>query len=129
VIEFARNVLGMANANSTEFDEKTPNPAVIFMPEIGTYFSVILLLVGWLDVENMEWFGWFAGRVDRTKMGGTMRLGSRRTFLSDTTCPIAKLYGCDHTRPWARHTHTHTHTHTLSLSLSLSHLLCCLMIY
>lgn len=34
VIEFARSVLGMEDANSTEFDAQTSNPCVIFMPEV-----------------------------------------------------------------------------------------------
>ena len=63
-IEFCRNVLSMENANSTEFDENTPNPAVVFMPEIS-----------------------------KTHMGGTMRLGSKPTpFLVDD-CKIRRLYG------------------------------------
>ncbi|KAL0389690.1 UNVERIFIED_CONTAM: CTP synthase [Sesamum calycinum] len=33
VIEVARNVLGLERANSTEFDDQTPSPVVIFMPE------------------------------------------------------------------------------------------------
>jgi len=33
VIEFARNVLGLADANSTEFNPETKNDVVIFMPE------------------------------------------------------------------------------------------------
>ncbi|KVI04392.1 Calycin [Cynara cardunculus var. scolymus] len=32
-IEYARSVLGLQNANSTEFDPNTKNPCVIFMPE------------------------------------------------------------------------------------------------
>ncbi|KXZ49682.1 hypothetical protein GPECTOR_20g539 [Gonium pectorale] len=36
VIEFARNVLGLKESNSTEFDPATPHPAVVFMPEIST---------------------------------------------------------------------------------------------
>ena len=35
VIEFARNVLGMAEANSTEWDQATAHPVVVFMPEGG----------------------------------------------------------------------------------------------
>jgi CTP synthase (UTP-ammonia lyase) len=35
VVEFARNVLGWADANSTEFDPATPHPTVVFMPEGG----------------------------------------------------------------------------------------------
>jgi len=62
-IEFARNVLGMEGANSTEIDPATPHPVVVFMPEGST-----------------------------THMGGTMRLGSRRTFLQEAQCLSALLY-------------------------------------
>ena len=63
-IEFCRNVLELENANSTEFDENTPNPAVVFMPEIS-----------------------------KTHMGGTMRLGTKPTpFLVDD-CKMRRLYG------------------------------------
>lgn len=34
VIEYARSILGLENANSTEFDPKTKSPCVIFMPEV-----------------------------------------------------------------------------------------------
>jgi CTP synthase len=63
VIEFARNVLGIKDADSTEFNPGTPNPAVVFMPEIST-----------------------------KHMGGTMRLGVRRTVLQSVNCLTAKLY-------------------------------------
>jgi CTP synthase (UTP-ammonia lyase) len=33
VIEFAQSVLGLDDANSTEFDPQTSHPCVIFMPE------------------------------------------------------------------------------------------------
>ncbi len=33
VIEFARNVCGLANANSSEFDETTPHPVIDLLPE------------------------------------------------------------------------------------------------
>ncbi|KAK1577480.1 hypothetical protein Q3G72_024833 [Acer saccharum] len=64
VIEFARSILGLCDANSTEFDLKTSNPCVIFMPE-----------------------------GSKTHMGGTMRLGSRRTYFEVADCKSAKLYG------------------------------------
>ncbi|RZC67597.1 hypothetical protein C5167_011284 [Papaver somniferum] len=64
VIEFARNVLNLQDANSTEFDPQTANPCVIFMPE-----------------------------GSKTHMGGTMRLGSRTTYFQTTDCKSAKLYG------------------------------------
>ncbi|KAE9614520.1 putative CTP synthase (glutamine hydrolyzing) [Lupinus albus] len=65
VIEFARSVLGVHDANSTEFDPNAKNPVIVFMPE-----------------------------GSKTHMGGTMRLGSRRTFFQTKECKSAKLYGC-----------------------------------
>ena len=63
VIEFARNELGLADANSAEFEQATPTPVVVFMPEGST-----------------------------THKGGTMRLGSRRTILQTMDCITARLY-------------------------------------
>lgn len=34
VIEYARSVLGLRDANSTEFNPNTKHPCVIFMPEV-----------------------------------------------------------------------------------------------
>ncbi|XP_057749055.1 uncharacterized protein LOC130967997 [Arachis stenosperma] len=65
VVEFARSVLGVKDATSTEFDPNTKSPYVIFMPE-----------------------------GSKTHMGGTMRLGSRRTYFQTKECKSAKLYGC-----------------------------------
>jgi CTP synthase len=69
VVEFCRNILGWEDANSTEIDENTTHPAVLFMPEI-----------------------------DKTTMGGTMRLGARTTTFTHThadgSTPITQiLYG------------------------------------
>ncbi|KAK4750374.1 hypothetical protein SAY87_027823 [Trapa incisa] len=63
VIEYTQSILGLDTANSTEFDENTPNPVVIFMPE-----------------------------GSRTHMGSTMRLGSRRTLFETPNCITSKLY-------------------------------------
>ena len=52
VIEYARTICNMPNANSEEFDKETEDRVVIFMPE-----------------------------VDRTTMGATMRLGLRPTHF------------------------------------------------
>ena len=38
VIEFSRSVLGLQDANSTEFNLDTKNPCVIFMPEVDFSF-------------------------------------------------------------------------------------------
>ena len=64
VIEFARSVLGMSEANSTEFDPSTPHP-------------VIDLMASQEDVEDM---------------GGTMRLGLYAAKLAEGS-KIKKLYG------------------------------------
>ncbi|XP_057950224.1 uncharacterized protein LOC131145142 [Malania oleifera] len=64
VIEFAQSVLGLQDANSTEFDPETMNACVILMPE-----------------------------GSKTHKGGTMRLGTRRTYFKVTDCMTAKLYG------------------------------------
>lgn len=59
VIEFARNVLGWKEANSTEFDPQTPYPVIYLMK---------------------EWFDYRTGKVERRDegcdLGGTMRLGA-----------------------------------------------------
>ncbi|KAK3825030.1 MAG: CTP synthase [Benniella sp.] len=66
VIEFARNVCGMSDANSVELEENTPTPVVVYMPEIS-----------------------------KTHLGGTMRLGTRPTEFQAGTenSTIRKLYG------------------------------------
>ena len=70
VVEYCRNVLKLEGANSTEFDESAKHPVVFFMPEI-----------------------------DKTTMGGTMRLGSRvtkfthPTFDDGSTSITKQLYG------------------------------------
>ncbi|XP_034335165.2 CTP synthase 1-like [Crassostrea angulata] len=64
VIEFARNALSMEGANSTELDSATKYPVVIDMPEHNT-----------------------------GQMGGTMRLGKRKTVFNAKTCITKKLYG------------------------------------
>ncbi|XWS46579.1 hypothetical protein CRYUN_Cryun14cG0080200 [Craigia yunnanensis] len=75
VIEYARSVLGFERANSTEFDEQTPDPVIIFMPE-----------------------------GSRTHMGSTMRLGSRRTLFQTPDCVTSKLY-CNSRYVDERHRH------------------------
>lgn len=66
VIETCRNVLNWKDAHSSEFDEKTDKKVVIFMPEIS-----------------------------KTHMGGTMRLGKRKSKFETTNCITYKLYGCN----------------------------------
>ncbi len=64
VIEFSRTVLGLPDANSTEFDPSTPHP-------------VIDLMASQEDIENM---------------GGTMRLGLYAAKLAEGS-KVRSLYG------------------------------------
>lgn len=63
-IEFARNVLGMKDANSTEFDPKTSYPVVDLLPE----------------------------QKNVTKKGATMRLGAQPVVVSENT-RAHRIYG------------------------------------
>lgn len=63
VIEFARNVLNLPTANSTEFDRLTPHP-------------VIGLITEWITSE-----GSVEKRDESSDMGGTMRLGAQECRL------------------------------------------------
>ncbi len=63
VIEFARNVLGLKDANSTEFNKETANP-------------VIGLITEWVTSE-----GGVEQRDESSDLGGTMRLGGQECRL------------------------------------------------
>ena len=78
VIEFARNVLGMDKASSTEFDPETPDPVVATMAEQ-------LAIVG--------------GDGD---LGGTMRLGRYDAVLAPGSL-IAEVYGSENVSERHRH--------------------------
>ncbi|MBU6516089.1 MAG: CTP synthase [Acidobacteriota bacterium] len=64
VIEFARHVLGLADAHSTEFSLTTTSPVIALMEE----------------------------QMDVTDLGGTMRLGACPAMLSEGS-QVAQLYG------------------------------------
>ncbi|XP_072356867.1 CTP synthase 1 isoform X7 [Scyliorhinus torazame] len=75
VVEFARNVLNWPDANSTEFNPDTNHPVVIDMPEHNP-----------------------------GDMGGTMRLGKRKTILKEKNSLTRKLYkNCDYIEERHRH--------------------------
>ncbi len=59
VIEYARHMAGMDNANSTEFNKQSPNP-------------VVGLITEWVDADGSR-----VERSDESDLGGTMRLGSQ----------------------------------------------------
>ena len=75
-IEFARNVCGLAGANSTEFDPDTPHP-------------VVALITEWLDRT-----GRIEKRTEKSDMGGTMRLGSQKCPVEAGTL-AASIYGAE----------------------------------
>jgi CTP synthase len=84
VIEYARNVVGLEGAHSTEFDPETPHP-------------VIALITEWQDRD---------GRVERrdagSDLGGTMRLGGQECVLEDGSL-TRSVYGKE--RIMERHRH------------------------
>ena len=84
VIEFARNVLGLADAHSTEFDAKTKNP-------------VIGLITEWQDASGEK-----ETRSAESDLGGTMRLGAQRADLLDGT-KIRQIYGSEFISERHRH--------------------------
>jgi CTP synthase len=74
VIEFARHVAGMADANSTEFNLETEHP-------------VVALITEWLDRE-----GKVEQRSAESDLGGTMRLGAQKCPVTPGT-RAAQIYG------------------------------------
>ena len=74
IIEFARNVLKLSGANSSEFDNKTSHP-------------VIGLISEWMDSK-----GEIEKRDENSDLGGTMRLGSQECLLSGNSL-TSSLYG------------------------------------
>lgn len=77
VVEFARDVCGMKDANSTEFDKATANPVIDIIPEQAEI-------------------------IGQEKYGGTMRLGAYPALLRRGTL-VERLYGKE--RVSERHRH------------------------
>jgi CTP synthase len=74
VIEYARHVVGLKDANSTEFDPETPHP-------------VIALITEW---QNRD--GKIERRDEKSDLGGTMRLGAQPAELIAGTL-AQRIYG------------------------------------
>jgi len=85
VIEFARNVLGLEDANSIEFDNETTNPLIYLIDEF------------------MDQSGQKQLRTHKSPMGGTMRLGEYPFTPADGT-HLKKAYGNEDTY-FERHRH------------------------
>ncbi|HSC82363.1 MAG TPA: CTP synthase, partial [Pseudomonas sp.] len=76
VIEYARNVLGWKDANSTEFDQNSAHP-------------VVGLITEWQDATGAT-----EQRTDASDLGGTMRLGAQECqLLADSN--VRQCYGKD----------------------------------
>ena len=76
VIDYARNVAGLAGANSTENDRATPHPVIGLITEWRTASG---------DVER---------RDEKSDLGGTMRLGLQEQRLKPGT-KAREIYGRD----------------------------------
>ena len=76
VVDYARNVLGMADANSTENDKQSTHPVIGLITEWRTASG---------EVEK---------RDERTDLGGSMRLGLQEARLKPGTL-ARELYGKD----------------------------------
>jgi len=76
VVDYARNVLGMADANSTENDKQSTHPVIGLITEWRTASG---------EVEK---------RDERTDLGGSMRLGLQEARLKPGTL-ARELYGQD----------------------------------
>jgi CTP synthase len=83
-IEFGRHVLGLENANSTEFNRASPHP-------------VIALITEWQDSAKGD-----QKRDDNTGKGGTMRLGSQEVRTGANTQARA-IYGSETVNERHRH--------------------------
>ena len=84
VIEYARHVLGLENANSTEFDKNTPD-------------AVIGLITEWMGED-----GKLETRSENSDMGGTMRLGAQKSVLEPGSM-VRGIYGRDTINERHRH--------------------------
>jgi CTP synthase len=96
VVEYARDVAGMSDAHSTEFEPNTTHP-------------VIGLITEWLDRE-----GQIEKRSEQSDLGGTMRLGGQVCHLKDGSL-ARQVYGqADITE---RHRHRYEVNNTLLAKL------------
>jgi CTP synthase len=97
VIEYARNVAGMSDAHSTEFNKTTGHP-------------VIALITEWLNAD-----GSVEQRDEDADIGGTMRLGAQQCQLAlDSIC--RDLYGEDVIEERHRHRYEFNNSYRDALS-------------
>ncbi|MDE2234654.1 MAG: CTP synthase [Gammaproteobacteria bacterium] len=92
VTEFARNVVGLKHAHSTEFERNTPHP-------------VIALITEWQDRSGQQ-----ESRNEQSDLGGTMRLGAQECHLLAGSL-AHKLYAKDVISERHRHRYEFNNTY------------------
>jgi len=92
VIEYARHICGLENANTTENDVTTPHP-------------VIALITQWQGHQ-----GQIETRDSASDLGGTMRLGSQKSALKAGSL-VNKVYGADMISERHRHRYEFNNTY------------------
>jgi len=96
VIDYARNVVGLSSAHSTEFALETPDP-------------VIALITEWTTTD-----GSIEQRSQQSDLGGSMRLGGQRCKLSDHT-RIKEIYNEESIIERHRHRYEFNNTYKTAL--------------
>ncbi|MGM0481411.1 MAG: CTP synthase [Pseudomonadota bacterium] len=84
LIEYARNVAKLKNANSTEFDAQCDSP-------------VVGLITEWMDASGQKEL-----RDESSDLGGTMRLGSQECYLEPGSKAL-QMYGSETIEERHRH--------------------------
>ncbi len=84
LVEFARNVCGLPDANSTEMNASTPDP-------------IVALITEWRNVDGST-----EQRNESSDIGGTMRLGAQPCHLSEGS-KVRELYATETVSERHRH--------------------------
>lgn len=74
LVEYARNVCGLASAHSTEMEQATPHP-------------IVALITEWQNIDGST-----EQRDETSDLGGTMRLGAQQCHLEEGS-KVRKIYG------------------------------------
>ena len=92
VIEYARNVLGHNDANSTEFNQDSSSP-------------VIAMITEWMNEDGST-----ENRDETSELGGTMRLGAQECLLKEGT-KAKKIYDAESVIERHRHRYEFNNTY------------------
>jgi len=84
LVEYARNVCGLAGADSTEMNPSTPHP-------------IVALITEWMNADGSS-----VQRDESSDKGGTMRLGAQPCHL-EADSKVREIYGKDEISERHRH--------------------------